>query len=213
MKITIVYDNEVYKEGLTADWGFSCLVEADNIPRTLFDTGANGSIPLSNMEKLAIAAASIDKIFISHPHFDHTRGLSGFLDVRSDVRVYVPESMSGIRGAKEVLLVGEAREISEAVFSTSELDGVEQSMAVKTNKGLVLIVGCSHPRMSDILKAAPQFGNIISIVGGMHGFNEFELFKDMELICPAHCTIHRAQIKSRFPEKCMGAGAGKVIEI
>jgi len=27
MKITIIYDNEVWKEGLKADWGFSCLVE------------------------------------------------------------------------------------------------------------------------------------------------------------------------------------------
>jgi len=213
MKVTIIYDNEVYKEGLTADWGFSCLVEAENIPRILFDTGANGSILLSNMEKLGIDPASIDEVFISHPHFDHIGGLSAFLNATSDVRVYVPVSLRGVRGAKEVISISNAQEISEGIFSTGELAGIEQSMAVKTDKGLVLIVGCSHPRMADIIKTASQFGNVAAIIGGMHGFSEFELFKDMELICPAHCTAHKAQIKTRYPRKCIGAGAGKVIEI
>jgi 7,8-dihydropterin-6-yl-methyl-4-(beta-D-ribofuranosyl)aminobenzene 5'-phosphate synthase len=45
MKMTIVYDNEVFKKGLglKSDWGFACLIDTnhDNI---LFDTGANGKI-------------------------------------------------------------------------------------------------------------------------------------------------------------------------
>jgi len=44
MKITIIYDNEVYKKGLKSDWGFSSLVEVENTPGILFDTGTNGSI-------------------------------------------------------------------------------------------------------------------------------------------------------------------------
>lgn len=213
MKVTIIYDNEVYKEALTADWGFSCLVEAENTPRILFDTGTNGSILLSNMQKLGIDPASIDEVFISHPHFDHIGGLSAFLNVRSDVVVYVPVSLRGVRGAKEVISVSEPLKIHENVFSTGELDGIEQSMVVKTGKGIALIVGCSHPEMAHILKAASQFGKVYAIIGGMHGFSEFELFKDLELICPAHCTAYKAQIKSRYPDKCVGAGAGKVIEI
>ncbi len=213
MKVTIIYDNEVYEEGLTADWGFSCLVEAENTPRILFDTGTNGSILLSNMQKLGIDPASIDEVFISHPHFDHIGGLSAFLNVRSDVLVYVPASLRGVRGAKEVISVSEPLKIHENVFSTGELDGIEQSMVVKTGKGIALIVGCSHPEMAHILKAASQFGKVYAIIGGMHGFSEFELFKDLELICPAHCTAYKAQIKSRYPDKCVGAGAGKVIEI
>jgi len=53
MKITIIYDNEVSEEGLEADWGFSCLVEVYG-KKILFDTGADGSILLGNMEKLDI---------------------------------------------------------------------------------------------------------------------------------------------------------------
>ena len=118
-----------------------------------------------------------------------------------------------IRKTKEVISVSEALKIHENVFSTGELDGLEQSMAVKTGKGIVLIVGCSHPETKHILKAASQFGKVYAIIDGMRGFSKFELFKNMDLICPAHYSVHKSQIKTRFPEKCIGAGAGKVIEI
>ncbi|MCD6266143.1 MAG: MBL fold metallo-hydrolase, partial [Deltaproteobacteria bacterium] len=135
MKITLIYDNDVYKEGLQADWGFSCLVEIENTPTILFDTGTNGSILLSNMEKLNIDPTSIDEVFISHAHFDHVGGLSAFLNVKSDVTVYVPTSLRGVRGVKEVVSVSEPLTIHENVFSTGELDHIEQSMAVKIDKG------------------------------------------------------------------------------
>jgi len=212
MKVTIIYDNEVYKKGLAADWGFSCLVEVEDTPKILFDTGTNGSILLSNMEKLGIDTESIDEVFISHPHFDHIGGLSAFLNVRSDVEVYVPVSLRGVRGTKKVISVSKSLKIHENVFSTGELDGIEQSMAVKTDKGIVLIVGCSHPEMAHILKAASQFGKVCAVIGGMHGFSEFELFKEMELICPTHCTQHKAELERLYPKEYIDGGAGKVIE-
>jgi len=212
MKITILYDNTVFKSNLKPDWGFSCLVEIYN--RTiLFDTGSNGSILLENMKKLDIDPLSIDEVFISHPHFDHVGGLSAFLNENNNAKIYVPISLRGIRNAKEIIYVDEPKELHENIFSTGELDHIEQSMAVKTDKGLVLIVGCSHPKMKNILKAASQFGRVYAIIGGLHGFNEFELFKDLEVICPTHCTQHIAEIKSLYPEKYIEGGAGKIIEI
>jgi len=211
MQITILYDNDVYKEDLQADWGFSCLVEIENTPKILFDTGTNGSMLLSNMEKLNIDPTSIDEVFLSHAHFDHVGGLSDFLNVKSDVTVYVPPSLRGIRGVKEVVSVSEPLKIHENVFSTGEIDHIEQSMAIKIDEGIVIIAGCSHPRMAHILKAASQFGNIHAIVGGFHGFSEYDLFKDLELICPTHCTQHKAEIKALYPEKYTDGGAGKII--
>jgi len=211
MKITLIYDNDVYKEGLQADWGFSCLVEIENTPTILFDTGTNGSILLSNMEKLNIDPISIDEVFISHAHFDHVGGLSAFLNVNNDVTVYVPPSLRGVRGARGVVSVSEPLKIHENVFSTGELDHIEQSMAVKIDKGIVVIVGCSHPRMAHILKAASQFGDLYAIIGGLHGFSEYDLFKDLELICPTHCTQHKTELKSLYPEKYIDGGAGKII--
>jgi 7,8-dihydropterin-6-yl-methyl-4-(beta-D-ribofuranosyl)aminobenzene 5'-phosphate synthase len=213
MKVTFIYDNETAREDLIADWGFSCLVEEENTPTILFDTGTDGSILLSNMRKLNIDPLGIEEVFISHGHFDHIGGLSDFLRMNSNVKVYVPASVKGVSGAREVISVHDAMSIHENVFSTGELENIEQSMAVKTDKGIVLIVGCSHPRMKHILDAGSQFGEIYGIIGGLHGFNEFELFRDLKLICPAHCTQHQSEIRALYPEKCVSGGAGTIISM
>jgi 7,8-dihydropterin-6-yl-methyl-4-(beta-D-ribofuranosyl)aminobenzene 5'-phosphate synthase len=211
MKITIIYDNEVAKKGLKEDWGFSCLIDVGG-KKILFDTGADGSILLDNMKKLGIYPAIIEDVFISHDHWDHTGGLSSFLNQNSNVKVYVPVSL-GIRGAEEVISVSKPINIHENIFSTGELEGIEQSMAIKTEKGIVVIVGCSHPGVKNILKAASQFGEPYAIIGGLHGFNEFDLIKDLALICPTHCTQFKSEIKVLYPEKCIDGGVGKIIEI
>ena len=212
MRITLIYDNEVYKEGLEADWGFSCLVEAEN-KKILFDTGASGRILLNNMEKLKIKPSSIDEVFISHPHFDHTGGLSDFLDKNRNVKIYVPSSFKENLNAKEVIYVKEKIKLHENIFSTGELEGIEQSLCVKTEKGIVVIVGCSHPKVENILKVASQFGKVYALIGGLHGFKDFDLLNDLKLVCPCHCTQHKSEIKSLYSEKYVEGGAGKIIEI
>jgi len=211
--ITIVYDNEVYQEGLKSDWGFSCIIEKENSPKILFDTGANGSILLSNMEKLGIKPISIDEIFISHNHFDHIGGLSSFLDVNNKVKIYLPVSLRGVRAAKEIIYVDEPLQIHQGFFSTGELEGIEQSLVIKGENGLIVIAGCSHPGVGNILKAAGQFGKVKSLVGGLHGFSEFDLIKDLDLICPVHCTQFKEKIKELYPEKYISGGAGKIVSI
>ena len=201
MKITIVYDNTTSKADLQADWGFSCLVEVENTSKILFDTGTDGKILLSNMEKLGIDPTLIDEVFISHAHFDHTGGLTEFLKINNKVKIYNPDSFF------------KPTKIHESVFSTGQLDEIEQSMGVMTDKGTVLIVGCSHPYMGNILDAAKKFGKIYGVIGGMHGFSEFELFQDLELICPTHCTQHKAEFKKLYPQKYIEGGVGKIINI
>ncbi|MCD6386661.1 MBL fold metallo-hydrolase [Candidatus Sumerlaeota bacterium] len=213
MKITLIYDNEVYQKGLKSDWGFACLVEVENTPRILFDTGANGKILLSNMKKLNIDPSTIEEVFISHAHWDHTGGLSDFLKQNNRVKVYIPASCPEPHGAQEVVKVEKAIQIHENVFSTGELAGVEQSLVVKTEKGLVVVVGCSHPGVGTILNSASNFGNLHAIVGGLHGFNEFDLLNKLELVCACHCTQFKSKIKDLFPQKYIDGGAGKVIEI
>ena len=211
MKITIIYDNEVWKEGLRADWGFSCLVEAYN-KKILFDTGANGSILIDNMKKLDIDPAKIEEVFISHTHWDHTGGLADFLRI-NPVKVYIPLSCQEPHGATEVIKVKEPLRIHENIFSTGELRNIEQSLVVKTGKGLVVIAGCSHSGVKNILKAASEFGDVYALIGGLHGFKDFDSVRDLELICPTHCTEFKSEIKLRYPEKYVRGGAGKVIEI
>ena len=209
MTITIVYDNTAFRKDLQSDWGFAVLIEAENAPKILFDAGASGEILLSNMEKLKIDPFSIDEVFISHLHSDHTGGLSEFLKVNSEVKkIYTPSSL----GLKNEVILKKPKMIHDKIFSTGELEKIEQSMGIQTNKGIVLIVGCSHPYMGHILDAAGKFGKIYGVIGGMHGFSHFELFDDLELICPTHCTQHKTKIKKLYPQKYIEGGAGKIIK-
>jgi 7,8-dihydropterin-6-yl-methyl-4-(beta-D-ribofuranosyl)aminobenzene 5'-phosphate synthase len=211
MKITIVYDNTAFRKDLQADWGFSALVESKE-RKILFDTGANGAILLSNMKKTGINPKEIHEIFISHAHFDHTGGLSAFLNVNNEVKIWVPPSFRGVKNAREVIEVAAPRKLYKGIYSTGELEGIEQSLCIETGKGIVIIVGCSHPKMEHILQVASHFGKVYGIIGGMHGTRP-ESLKDLDLICPTHCTQYKSEIKSLYPEKYIEGGAGKIIDV
>ncbi|MDD5642223.1 MAG: MBL fold metallo-hydrolase [Syntrophales bacterium] len=211
MKVTIIYDNETCQPGLEAAWGFSCLVEA-NGRRLLFDTGGDGTILLKNMETLNLDPRSIPEIFISHDHWDHLGGLAELLRLNPEVRVYFPWSCPRPPEAREAISVRTPLKISENFFSSGELPGREQSLVVKTEKGLAVICGCSHPGVKTILEAASNLGRVKALVGGLHGFNEYKVLADLALVCPCHCTKHKAEIMARYPETAVSCGAGKVLE-
>jgi len=66
--------------------------------------------------------------------------------------------------------------------------------------------------MENIIKTASQFGKVYDIVGGLHGTRP-ESLKDLDLICPTHCTQYKSEIKSLYPEKYIEGGAGKIMEV
>jgi len=211
VKVTIIYDNETWLPGLEADWGFSCLVEEED-RRLLFDTGAKGAVLLANMKHLGIDPLSITAVFISHAHWDHVGGLPEVLRRNRHARVYLPPSYLEVAEAGRVVRVQSPGRLFENFFSTGELPGAEQSLAVKTRKGLVVICGCSHPGVGAILQAASRFGRVSALIGGLHGFQEYEILADLELVCPCHCTQHQAEIMAHYPETAVSGGAGKVFQ-
>ena len=211
MKITIIYDNTAFIKDLQADWGFSALIEIKE-RKILFDTGANGRILLSNMEKLKINPKEIEDIFISHLHWDHIGGLSSFLSLNNQVKLWIPSYFPEAKNAREIIEVKKPTRLYEGIYSTGELEGIEQSLCIETEKGIVIIAGCSHPRMENIIKTASQFGKVYGIIGGLHGTMP-EALKGLDLICPTHCTQYKSEIKSLYPKKYIEGGAGRIIEI
>jgi 7,8-dihydropterin-6-yl-methyl-4-(beta-D-ribofuranosyl)aminobenzene 5'-phosphate synthase len=204
MKITVVYDNEVEKEGLRAGWGFSALIESEKEPPILFDTGADSPTLLHNMKELNIDPKNIEAIVISHAHGDHTGGLS---------EIFLPASLGVTLPGRKVTVVREAMQIGKDVFSTGTLGGIEQSLALQTEKGIFVLTGCAHPAMRSILGAASKFGKLYGIAGGFHGFQDFRLFEGLSIIYPCHCTQYKREILDLFPGKALQCGAGLVIEL
>lgn len=213
MNITLVYDNESRTDNLRADWGFACVV-SHNGTNLLFDTGSDGELLLANMQALGIDPQSIDDVFISHSHFDHSGGLSLFLNRNRDVTVYAPKALSGIRPAHKVVYMEDTPfEFREGFYSTGLLDNIEQSLAVRTEQGVAVIVGCSHPGVGKILNAVQPFGSPDLLIGGLHGFDDFDILEPLEKICPTHCTHHIDNIRTRYPDKYIQGGAGVTIKL
>jgi len=104
-------------------------------------------------------------------------------------------------------------QICQNVFSAGELESIEQSLALKTSKGIFVVTGCAHPRMRGILKAASKFGRVYGIVGGFHGFHDFKTFEGLSLTYPCHCTQYKREILDLFKDKALECGAGLAIEL
>jgi 7,8-dihydropterin-6-yl-methyl-4-(beta-D-ribofuranosyl)aminobenzene 5'-phosphate synthase len=207
-KITIIYDNYSTRPDLKTGWGFSALIEAGDAPPLLFDTGNDGGALLYNMEQLGIIPEKIDAIVISHGHSDHTGGLAEILRVNRQAAIYLPASVSVRIPGREVVPVSRSLWISNNVFSTGEISSMEQSLAVRTDSGIMVVTGCSHPGVGAILDAASVHGQVYGIIGGLHGFRDFGRLDGLALICPCHCTQHREELERRFPGQYQGCGAG-----
>jgi 7,8-dihydropterin-6-yl-methyl-4-(beta-D-ribofuranosyl)aminobenzene 5'-phosphate synthase len=210
MKITILYDNDAWDARLKPDWGFAALIEACG-HIILFDTGAKGQLLLENMKNLGISPDSIEEIFISHDHWDHTGGLMAMLE-KNKVRVYVPDTIARATLARETVPIRLQTKIHKNIYSTGTLRNIEQAMCIHQNGKVVVIVGCSHPGVDTILKAASKIGQVSALIGGFHGFDDYPVLNSLELVCATHCSQHKQEIQSRFPESSTPGGAGKVIE-
>ncbi len=220
MKLTVIYDNEA-KEGLQSGWGFACLIETDE-HKILFDTGWDGHVLLDNMDKLLIDPKSIDILVLSHQHWDHMGGVSTFLNENPDVNIYVPASFSA-NLKKEMVSKGNGKlcgikgphEICNNIYTTGELgnDIKEQSLILKSEKGLYVLTGCAHPGLSPIIEAASSFGDVTGIFGGLHDSQEYGLFKNMQLIGAGHCTSYKDAIRKMYQDKFVKIFAGYSIDI
>ncbi len=173
--------------------GVSYLVKTDR-NTILFDVGANanGEEPsplLKNMQELGITIDNVDTIVISHRHPDHVGGGTWYkentfslgnrqLDLKGK-RLYVPEPMS-YPGLVPVLVHNPSK-LADAVATTGTLSfegsipigdlPAEQSLAVNVQGiGIVLIIGCGHPTLRNIVRRAEAAFEqpVVGVIGGLH---------------------------------------------
>jgi len=232
--LTVVYDNNPYREGLKTAWGFSCLIRVAG-KNILFDTGRNGTILMENMKELKISPSAIGMIVLSHVHDDHTGGLSSFLKENNRVTVYIAESFpENISreiekyGAKAVR-VKEPLGLCKGICSTGELGTSikEQSLIVKTNKGLIIITGCAHPGIVGVVNMAKNLmgDKVLLVLGGFHLGDKSKKdiarivfsFKEMGVnyVGPSHCTGDKARaiFEEEYKDNFISVGVGKEIKI
>lgn len=222
MKITILYENDLDKGLLKPAWGFSALIEYKG-RKILFDAGGDEKIFINNFESLGIVPEEIDFIFVSHKHWDHIAGLPYVLGPNQKVYFLesFPKSLKNTvlkKGAKlnEVSRFGE---IMPGIYATGPLTGKveEQSLIIDSKRGLIIITGCSHPGIVNIVKLAKDKlkKKIYLVVGGFHLYennkDEIETIVDklkslnIAKIIPCHCTGKKAVkiFQQNFGQDCL----------
>lgn len=238
VRITTLVDNDVWKSGLKSSWGISLYVETykgEERHTVLMDTSGSFDTLSNNASKLDMKLSGVEAIFISHWHGDHCGSLSHVLPLlRRPTPVYVPsENSSGIRKIKEAggtpMICSEPIEFMEGVMSTGEIGGWVSEHSLVTNvknKGLVILTGCGHPGVVNIVKRAQQISGVskvCAVIGGFHISGIYEgkrmgEFLDeigVELVSPCHCTGADARnaIAAIMEERCVKNGSGKIFSI
>ena len=252
--ITLLDDYAGYETPFYAQHGISLLLEACSgkvSKRILLDVGQSGKPILHNMKLLDVDPGSIDTVFLSHCHYDHTRGLVEMLKaIDKDIPVighpdifrpnYIFDPFirnigiteeNGIEKIKtaggQLFLTAEPFEIMPGVLSTGEVprrvdfekqgigtynlenghisgDSIMDDLSIVVNvsgRGLVVLVGCSHAGIINIINHAKEITGIEKIEGVIGGFHLIEAsgeriqktaaaLKEMDIgwVIPGHCT-------------------------
>ena len=234
VKITIVFDNYAYLEGFPTLWGFSAFIETDETT-FLFDTGSNGRVLLSNMERLGVNLSDAESLVISHPHWDHIGGIDSVLEKHPDMHLFVPISLSKhlIRDldslSRGVTVIGKAPEnILPSIYSTGTMEPIgEQSIIIDTDKGLIVVTGCAHPGIVHIAERAIEMLDkpVYLLMGGFHLMYDdagqiTEIIKALdelgvENVSPTHCSgdLAISMFREYFGERFIQGGTGRIISI
>ena len=232
--VKVIYDNYAKVNGVKADWGYSIVIEGLD-KGILFDTGTKPDIFEYNFSNLDIDAENIDLVVFSHEHGDHTGGLTAFVKIKKDIPVLIPSSFSDSFKKKMIdygltpVLVREPAKICNNLYTSGEFayQIPEQALVLNTKNGLVVMTGCSHPGIVEMLKEIKSAfnKNIYMVFGGFHLLDKSEdemktIISEMKSIgvgkCGAtHCTGDKQikMFKEAFGDNYFELGVGNSLII
>ena len=283
LKVTVLAEDSVqYESPLLGQHGISFLLEArkhDLCRRILVDVGENPSALLHNLRLLGIQPSTIDALFLTHCHYDHTQGTVEVLKavgkkglpvvahpdtfrphfikdpylrhvgvMPEDSRPKIEEAggllflttdpfpfLPGLVTTGEVRRQTDFEEVGIALFTLVDGRLVQDGMmddislvAQVQDKGLVIVTGCSHAGIVNIVKhSVEQTGEnrIAAILGGFHllAASEERIGRtaealsqfDIELISAGHCTGFKAQaaLYQTFKDRFKPLQTGMTFEI
>lgn len=241
-KITTIVDNDTTQPMLKTSWGLSFFVElfSNEPPQknvVLADTSGSFKTFAENASELNIDLSQVEAILITHWHKDHCGALTKVLElIPQGIPVYTPLENPGeekaIKKAGGTPIPSEnPTNIVKGCITTGRIKNektiAEHSLAINVkNKGLMILVGCSHPGVCKIVQQAQKITEnkpIYGVAGGFHISSKEEGIKTSEclneanlsLISPCHCTGETAKktMKEILGKKYMENGSGTIITI
>lgn len=211
VKIIMLYNNVGSSKEFLCEWGLSIWVE-DQHTAVMFDTGQTPSMLWNNMKKLNIDFRKLSKIIISHHHVDHSGGLGIVLkNTDHSPEVLVPKDELKAFQAQyanaHITGVGEPVRITEKIWSTGSLGGFiqEQSMILIHDNEMIVMTGCAHPGIIEIVQKAKTIvpdKDIRLVMGGFH-LNQFS----EETVIHISDRLKKSGVKKLAPSHCTGTTA------
>lgn len=236
MRLKILAEGSTKWQRFIKHWGLSILIDDD----ILFDTFGRPDYVLNQLKRYHMDSNKIKHIVISHDDWDHVAGLWKILERNKNVAVYIcPHFKSEIKtkikwyGARLIETEG-VTNIRGDIYLSGELTGSrgncyipEQYLVARTAKGLVVLTGCAHPGIIEIVQHAKAGFNqeVRLAIGGFHlkdntaGEIRNTILKLKESgvrqIIPFHCTGRIAQelFIKEYKNDCIIPGEGQMIEI
>ncbi len=238
-KLTVIVDNNPFDEKLKTDWGFSALLEVEDL-KILFDLGNESKIFANNVEKLGLDLSEVDYLFISHYDSDHIGGLNYFLEKNRKATIFVPYNPDYFDLNDKIRKMGLNVEVVTnpipigpriyKIFSTgvvSSFPRPEHSLFLFGKDGYSIIAGCSHPKVWNIAKRVEEltgFDYIDMYIGGYHFYkmNDDEIKEAVRNVIKSgirrvgacHCTGDKARsvLRDLYGKSFIEIGVGKVLE-
>jgi 7,8-dihydropterin-6-yl-methyl-4-(beta-D-ribofuranosyl)aminobenzene 5'-phosphate synthase len=201
----------------------------------LFDTGGDGRVLLGNMTRMGIDVSLVDMIFLSHKHWDHAGGLKRVLDAGKGPSIFVPASCSDdfkeeiTAGGGKVVEVDRPQGLCSRVWSCGQMGGslAEQSLVIDTEYGSVVLTGCAHPGIVEIVERIHRIGqsDIALLMGGFHLRDSTQgevrriigRLRGMWVlrVAPSHCTGEEAinTFRREYGPDFLETGVGSTITV